>query len=51
MKKAWLKTFIKYLDFNSNNKVDWWEVFIPLAILGLVELAFGVLSNYIYDKL
>lgn len=51
MKKTWIKTFIKYFDFNLNKKVDWWEVIILLVLLGLIEVVFGILSNYIYDKL
>lgn len=51
MKKTWIKTFIKYFDFNSNNRVDWWEVAIPLTILALLEVICGVVSNYIYSYL
>ena len=45
--KYWKKLLKKYIDFDDNGKVDWWEVLIIVLIIFLFQLGTGILSNLI----
>ena len=47
MKKSWKRFFIKYFDFNDNNKMDWWEWFIPITIILTIEIIAEIFANFI----
>jgi hypothetical protein len=45
----WKTTFLKYFDINDNGKLDLFEIIILIIMIGIYNLFFGILSNYIYD--
>lgn len=49
MKNKWKELFLKYFDFNANEKVDYWEVFVVITFITVFQLLIQVGGNYIYD--
>jgi hypothetical protein len=46
-KRAWRRFIIKYFDINNDEKIQWWEIAIPLVGLFIINLIFEVLANLI----
>jgi len=45
--KHWNKWFLRYFDWNDDGKTNWWEYFIPIIIILLVEIIAELVANWI----
>ena len=45
--KHWNKFFLRYFDWNRDGKTNWWEYFIPIIIILLVEIIAEIIANWI----
>ena len=46
-KNSWKRLLKKYIDFDDNGKVDWWEITIVVIIIFLFQLGVEILANLI----
>ena len=49
MKKSWKKWWIDYFDWNQDGKTNWWEYFIPLGIILVLEIFAELVANLIIN--
>ena len=47
----WKTLFLKYFDFNHNEKVDYWEIIFIVLFIIFFQLAIQIGGEYIYDKM
>ena len=45
--KHWNKWFLQYFDWNKDGVTNWWEYFIPIGIILLVEIIAEIIANWI----
>ena len=45
--KSWNKWFLRYFDWNDDGITNWWEYFIPIFIILIVEIIAELLANWI----
>jgi len=45
--KHWNKFFLRYFDWNSDGVTNWWEYFIPIGIILLVEIIAEIIANWL----
>tara|TARA_Y100000592_G_C5365134_1_gene265633 strand:- start:67 stop:210 length:144 start_codon:yes stop_codon:yes gene_type:complete len=45
--KHWKKFFLKYFDWNDDGVTNWWEYFIPIGIILLVEIIAEIIANWL----
>ena len=42
------KLLLPWLDWNDNDKIDWYEWLIPLLVILLIEIVADTIANFIY---
>lgn len=45
--KFWKRLFLKYIDFDDNGKIDWWEIGVVILIIFIFQLGIEILANLI----
>jgi hypothetical protein len=49
MKKSWKKWWLEYFDWNQDGKTNWWEYFIPIGAILLIEVLAEIISKFLLD--
>ena len=39
--------FLRYFDWNQDGKTNWWEYFIPIIIILIIEIIAEIIANWI----
>jgi len=45
--KHWKRFFLRYFDWNEDGITNWWEYFIPIGIILLIEIIAEIIANWI----
>jgi hypothetical protein len=45
--KHWKRFFLKYFDWNDDGVTNWWEYFIPIVIILIIEIIAELVANWI----
>ena len=45
--KHWKRFFLRYFDWNDDGVTNWWEYFIPIIIILLVEVIAELIANWV----
>ena len=45
--KHWNKWFLRYFDWNDDGYTNWWEYFIPIIIILIIEIIAELVANWI----
>ena len=45
--RHWKNWFLRYFDWNEDGVTNWWEYFIPIIIILLVEILAEIIANWI----
>ena len=45
--KHWNRFFLRYFDWNDDGVTNWWEYFIPIIIILLVEVIAELIANWV----
>tara|TARA_R110000796_G_scaffold139757_1_gene255876 strand:- start:224 stop:367 length:144 start_codon:yes stop_codon:yes gene_type:complete len=45
--KHWKNLFLRYFDWNKDGVTNWWEYFIPVVIILLIEIIAELIASLI----
>ena len=41
------KWYLDYFDWNKDGETNWWEYFIPIGIILIIEIVAEIIANWI----
>jgi hypothetical protein len=41
------KWYLDYFDWNKDGETNWWEYFIPIGIILIIEIIAEIIANWI----
>ena len=41
------KWYLDYFDWNKDGEINWWEYFIPISIILIIEIIAEIIANWI----